>query len=455
MTAPDRMLAPFPLDDGLRIGLASPINLRSAIGRISVGVADALIGRGHAVTFIATELDPAAAVQAHPTAAPVVHWRSLSRPEMARRFDIIVCNVGDNYLFHAGLFGLLGVTPTLGVFHDVYLQNLFNGWLWDQAQAHGEAWARRSRFEVLKAVYGRQTADWAMQDSPPSLSELAERAPMTEWLGARFDAALTHADFYAERLRASCPGPIATASLPVRDRAVPPLRARGPNEGAPLQILTVGVMNANKCAEQVIEAIAGSPRLRDTAAYRLAGPIDDGEAERLRALAAQRGFAGLHIDGPVSDEVLLERLNEADIICCLRRPVLEGASASAIEAMLAGRPTVVADAGFYSELPDAFVAKTPADFSIGDLTEQFERLARDESLRLSMGEGGRAWALDRFHLEQYRSALEYLMRDCIEAAPVLRMGDVFGAELAAIGLSPDDPAIGRIASAVGTLLALQ
>jgi hypothetical protein len=35
------------------------------------------------------------------------------------------------------------------------------------------------------------------------------------------------------------------------------------------------------------------------------------------------------------------------------------------------------------------------------------------------------------------------------------MGDVFGAELAAIGLSPDDRAIGRIASAVGTLLALQ
>ena len=44
---------------------------------------------------------------------------------------------------------------------------------------------------------------------------MAQRLPMIEWMGARCEGALAHSAFYLDRLRASCPGPVQTAAMPV------------------------------------------------------------------------------------------------------------------------------------------------------------------------------------------------------------------------------------------------
>ena len=132
----------------------------------------------------------------------------------------------------------------------------------------------------------------------------------------------------------------------------------------------------------------------------------------------------------MEDDVLVARLEDSDIICCLRKPVMEGASGSAIEALQSGRPTIVADAGFYAELPDNLVFKVPADVPLEDVRRQLERLVADEALRRRVGARARPWATDRFNVERYATSVERLARKTVDS--LRRREDGAGAVLRAV-----------------------
>ncbi|HYD45195.1 MAG TPA: glycosyltransferase family 4 protein, partial [Phenylobacterium sp.] len=276
-----------------------------------------------------------------------------------------------------------------------------------------------------------------------------ERTPMVEWIARHCAGALTHARHYADRIEAVCPGPVATAPLPWPPRKVSPLR---PRARAQQIALTVGVMNRNKCAEEAIRAIAGSEALKASLRYHLVGRIHDEERDRLTALAADLGYEGLTIFGDVDAESLEARLREADMICCLRRPVLEGASGSLIEALQSGRPTIVADAGSYAEVPDGMAVKVPAEVPVEALRRAFEQLAADEPLRRDMGARAAAWAKARYTAENYAAALEPLIEATIEAQPMLHLARHLGSELASLGLGRDDPAVRHLAAKLESVL---
>jgi glycosyltransferase involved in cell wall biosynthesis len=429
----------------MRIAWASPVSASSAIARVSADVVTRLVDRGHRVCVIATEWEEAGAA-ARPMGAEVVTWREAQRPGFDAGFDVLFVNIGDNYAFHAGVFDLMGRWPTVGVFHDFYLHNLFNGWVWDGGRQDEAAQAARHA-RVVVQTYGETALPLAnaARRGEAALSDLATALPMTEWLAASCDGALAHAAYYLGRLRAGCPGPVRQAAMPVSGRGVPPLRPRAPHR---LILLTVGVMNPNKCADRVIDAL-GSSDLGAAVAYHLVGPISTEETSRLRACAEAAGYDGLSVHGAVSDEALQAHLADSDVICCLRDPVLEGSSGSAIEALLAGRPVIVADAGFYRELPDACVCKVEADIPNADLVAVLGRLARDETLRIDLGAAARDWATQHFDLEAYAVAIETLAQETLETRPVLHMARQIGGELHRLGLSPTDPAVERI----GTVLA--
>ncbi len=430
----------------LRIAWGTPMNAASAIGRIGVRIAGALRSRGAEVTLVATDHEPPEAMVPTPPELPVLHWSELEMSRLATDFDRVVVNVGDHFPNHAGVFPMLESAPCLAVMHDMYVGNLFNGWLWWRGSHPGE----REVFTVQ--TYGPAAALLARRRDRGELplEEEAAACPMTEWVAARAAGALAHAPFYLPRLAGACPGPVAVAGLPVESRGVPPLP---PRAGRRPVALTVGVMNPNKCVDRVIAAICGSPALRDGLDYRLVGPVTDEEAARLRALAAQGGYERLSIEGPADEASLDAALADADLIVCLRRPVLEGASASVVEALLAGRPTLTADAGCYADLPDETVVKVPADVPVEGVRLALERLAGDEGLRRDMGARGRAYAERTFTLDAYLQVLEPLAAATAAAAPVLRMARNLGGILAELGLERDDPAAARIASALQPLFA--
>jgi glycosyltransferase involved in cell wall biosynthesis len=260
---------------------------------------------------------------------------------------------------------------------------------------------------------------------------------------------LAHAHFYAPKLEAVCLGPVAVTPLCCPDRATPP---GPPKAKSQLTITTVGVMNPNKRVADVIQALGGSEALK-ACVYRLVGPISDEERTRLEALALEVGFENLVIDGAVDDDTLDRRLDEADIMVALRKPVLEGASGSACEGMLSGRPTVVARAGFYGELPDDLVFKIDGDIAVDELRSTLERLVSDDALRRDTGKAARAWALETLNAARYAEAVETLAQAEVTSRPLLAVGRRIGGELKAMGLPAEDPAAARIGATLQKLFA--
>jgi glycosyltransferase involved in cell wall biosynthesis len=210
-------------------------------------------------------------------------------------------------------------------------------------------------------------------------------------------------------------------------------------------IATIGVINPNKCADAVIRAIGASPTLRTNCRFRIIGVIANAERIRLQNLSRELGFDQLDIVGEVDDPALVSELEHADILSCLRDPVLEGASASAIEAMKSGRPIIVSDAGFYAELPDNLVFKIPAAIDVPQLTAVLERLVQDEELRRQTGLRAKDWAMRTFTTEAYVNVLEDLLTRFINATPLLAVGTRIGRQLAELDIADNDPTIERLA----------
>jgi glycosyltransferase involved in cell wall biosynthesis len=428
----------------MKIAWVTPFSQRSAIGRVSATVTDALFARNHEVVIIRSEYDRHDATPTHPSLLATVWWHDVSARDIEEQNDIIVLNFGDNYNYHAGALALADNGLSLGIFHDYYLYNLFNRWIF-----HNELGEDLHQREIC-SVYGESVlplAAKAWRNSAP-VEQIAGDFPMTEWLARHCGAALAHSRFYLPRLENSCPGPTAVAPLCFDDRGIAPLPKRT-EQG--LVVTTVGVINPNKCVDTVIRAIAVSPTLRSNCRFRLVGAIIDSERSRLKALCQQVGFEHLDILGEVNNDTLVQELECADLLCCLRKPVLEGASASAIEGMKSGRPLIVADAGFYADLPDDLVFKVPPCADEPSLTALLERLAADEGLRRRIGTKAQNWALQTFTTDAYLAVLEGLMVEFIKAKPLLAVASRTGRQLAALGMEPDDPAVQQIGERMAAL----
>lgn len=421
----------------MKIAWVTPFSRRSAIGRVSASVTAALARRGHQIAIIRSESARDDNTQAHQTMLPICWWQDINTQNMDHLYDLIVLNIGDNYNFHAGIMAFIDRSVCLGIFHDFYLYNFFQQWI-VQKDFGPDIYDQ----EVL-VTYGNSSLSLARAAwrNEAQLQDVADLLPMTEWMASRCGAALAHSRFYLTRLEAACAGPVNVAPLPFDARDVPLLFHRNRNE---VVLLTVGVMNPNKCVAEVIKAICAAPRLRARCRYRLAGIVSDAERARLARIASEGGFTKLDFLGEIDDAILTKELANSDVVICLRKPVLEGASASAIEAMKSGRPVVVANAGFYRDLPDDLVFKVPPSVEETAVAELLERLVKEESLRVDSGRKARTWACDTFTTERYAAAFEALARDFIQARPALSLARRVGHELAALGVRTEDPGVASL-----------
>lgn len=402
----------------MRIAWATPFNERSAIARVSDIVTAEIASRGMAVEILRTEMDKARALPPLPTAVPV-RPPGRHKPEALRQeFDLVVVNLGDYFAFHGGALYLMSELPALAIFHDAYLRNLVAGWR-EASGLDATELAGLCRIGII------DQGDWC--DLP--------------WLATMALGAVAHGSHYADVIRQACPGPVAAIPLAFPDSGPAPRRA---GQDGDFVVTTIGIMNANKQMDRVIGALGASVELRQRAIYRLIGPIEDSERQRLLGLAQAAGIRTPEIFGWVPDERLQELLGEADAICCLRYPIMEGGSASLITSLYSGRPTVVADAGAYAEVPDDLVWKVPYGAQPSELTPVLEAIAADPDGADRRAAKARAWAVDTYSAKAYVDALLPHMKSCLNWTPVIDAGRGLGTILSQFGLDASDPAAGRI-----------
>lgn len=336
----------------MKILWLTPISERSAIGRSSRYVVEILVKEGHDVTVVSSETEVSAKPQAF-LARTFTSVKAFREQEDLANFDAIIAHFGDHFPNHAGCLNFLGDPRLIGIFHDADMTNFGNGFF-----AFGET---------------------LLPDVP---QDALSRGDITGLIAAHCAGAVAHSPFYAGALDA-CDGPVAIIPLAWDlDKAVrlkADSRKISPT-GNRIGIATIGHINRNKCADRVIRAIGRSESLRTRCDYRLVGAIEDKERDYLSGLATEQGVS-LTIFGAVDDATLNEEIGRADIISCLREPVLEGASASAIECMMHGKAVMVSHAGFYLELPSDCVIRVAAETRPEDILRSLEPIALDAARR--------------------------------------------------------------------------
>jgi glycosyltransferase involved in cell wall biosynthesis len=167
---------------------------------------------------------------------------------------------------------------------------------------------------------------------------------------------VTHSAYAADRVRDLTVGRTSVAPLPVLG---PSASARRPGTSSgELRLVVAGALNANKCVDRLLEAIASHEALAAVATVRVVGPAGNAARDAVLALADRLGLAErVVVTGALPRDAYDAELAAASVLVCLRDPVLEAASASLLEGMATGGAAVVLDTGHYAELPDDAVVK--------------------------------------------------------------------------------------------------
>jgi glycosyltransferase involved in cell wall biosynthesis len=254
---------------------------------------------------------------------------------------------------------------------------------------------------------------------------------------------VVHSEFLRRRVAQVFPGPVKKLGLPhLPDRDGPVLsRAElGIPEDRTL-ILTIGHVNPNKRIPSVIEALG---RCRG-AVYVVAGPCEDAYRETLESLVRVNGLGdSVRFTGYAPDAHLRSYLEHADLCVNLRHPVTEGASGSVIEEMLYGKPVIVTDTGFYSELPDDCVRKVNPRREREELRQALRELLHDPPARRDMGARALRYAAAEFRADAYAAGIREMAGELLYAKPLLRYADRIGAILSHMGVSADMPVIDTV-----------
>lgn len=410
----------------MRLVVFSPVTIASAIGRVTGLIVAQLTAEGHEVLVVRTEDYSHLRSQPRELGVPILAWdEEFAIRDAVQRADAIVYQVGDNYQFHRGCVEWLPRLPGIVCLHDYFVGDLFLVW----ALAH-----KAEAQSVLRGWYGDAVASkyFAWSVSSTFIDRTAATAPMTEWIGAMARGVIVHSGWDVDRVLRSCAGPVQVLPLPYEAPATLPRTVASATPLGRFTVLTVGHVNRNKRAESVIRAIGGSSRLKDRATYMLIGRITIDETARLQDVASELGV-DLLIRGEVDDGELEHAMASVDVVCCLRYPALESASASAIEAMLAGKAILVMDTGFYRDLPDDVAGKVSPERELADITRILEDLESDEGKRQALARRAADWARSTFRADNYATSLVQLARAVAAATPPIDAARYFAETLARWG----------------------
>jgi glycosyltransferase involved in cell wall biosynthesis len=295
---------------------------------------------------------------------------------------------------------------------------------------------------------GRLLGHGVLDQRIPMLWELRpEQFPLSAGILSRATGLLVHSRFVERRAREiGFAGPIWRVPHPTW----PPPTDLAPPGLPPGRLPVIGCfgnLNPTKRVPQLLQAFA---RLRERfpdALLVLAGaPAPrfrlDERLDRLGLL----GSGAVARFGYVDERLLWSLVAASDVCVSLRAPTMGETSGVAIRTLCLGRPLVVSDVGWFSELPDSVAAKVPVDeWEVDTLAAVLERLAEDRGLREAMGEAGRAYAQREHGLERVAEAYAAALEEAAGGAQVReRVLGELAAAAAGAGLAADGPELADI-----------
>ena len=418
-----------------RIAMVTSIDRRSAIARAALRTAATLAESVDVTVF--------AEPTSHPLRCPLP-LRTIDDGAL-HAHDHVIVELGDSP-FHVQSFWAARRVPSIVILHDVLLAHLVAACMsLDDVRSELTRWYGPERAAVAMRGAGTARPAW---DGPGALD-----VPLFEPALEHATGVVVHSTFARCHVEAGCLAPVRV--VPLAYEAVWEAVAPEPPPSAPSRtLLTLGHANANKCHELVIEAVAelDDPSVR----YVIAGDISAQRRERLRGLAAAFGVdRQVEVLGAVSDRRAAELIAAASVCVNLRRPTIEGGSASLVEQMAAGRCVVVFDQGCYADAPDDTVVKLPAATGPVDLARGLGALLADPDRRARIGEAARTHAREVHSFDAYAASVLGFLDEVGAAEPHLSLAHRVAEQTRSWGMQPGSPLAGRWAAAITATTASQ
>ncbi|MGI6153100.1 MAG: glycosyltransferase family 4 protein [Christensenellaceae bacterium] len=441
----------------MKIAWFTPFVVKSAIGNYSKNAVEALERYTDAKVDVFALRDTDS--QLRQTSVNVVEYRKGHPPiHLLSQYDAVVYNMGDNLEFHADIYEIAQQWPGVVIDHDACMLNFIKGY----CIATGGAEKFRTLVDVL---FGEGTGRTLEEDlnNPITYTRVNFlKYNMQKPIVQNAAGVVVHSEYHKKILEEQYDGPITVIPHIATTEYREPHKDAGFAGYAPgkLNILSVGLVNWNKQADKVMDAIAGSPYLRENVRYTLVGATDNQAylSRLLQKLREDNLDDCVKIMGRVDYETLDRYYDHADVICNLRYPALEGGSGSLEEQLVQGKPVIVMDTGVYSEMPDDCVVKIDVRNLKQELPQKLERLARDNAYREQIGRNAAAFAKEEFSREKYANLLHEFLEQPFNKKnrflmPLYQVTKKIERELAYLGLDTavGDPAlkmVGHVAEEV-------
>ncbi|MGH3001878.1 MAG: glycosyltransferase family 4 protein, partial [Gaiellaceae bacterium] len=304
-----------------------------------------------------------------PSRSGIADYSALLLPALRERIDVVVAQPGkrppvaDVALYHVGnepdahgwIVDALRRRPGVVVLHEYVLHHLIAGITIGRRDGRGYLDAMERELGVAGRLLGLGVLDNLL----PLLWETQpERFPLAGPVLDAADGLIVHSDYVARRVReAGYDGRLWRIPHPAWSMSAvePEARVRGdPSIGC------FGFLNMNKRIPQLLEAFAAFRRHRPKARLLLAGGAGErfDVTRRLERLGLTEGVERLDY---VPEDLMWSLMAACDVLVNLRYPTMGETSGSAIRALSLGKPLVVSDVGWFSELPDDAVLKVPVD----------------------------------------------------------------------------------------------
>jgi glycosyltransferase involved in cell wall biosynthesis len=349
-----------------------------------------------------------------------------------RGTDLAVYHIGNNPDAHGWIFEALRRTPGVVVLHDFVLHHLVAGLTIGRRDGHGYLDAMEREGGVVGRLLGHAVLDKRI---PPLWENRPEDFHLAGEVLALATGLIVHSRYVEDKARAAgYEGPVWIVPHPAFP--VPDLTAAD-IDGEPL-FGSFGNVNASKRVPQLLQAFATVRQRHEASALLLVGAISPGFDLDRRLQRLGLDGAGLVREGYVGEGRLWELMAAADVHVNLRSPTMGETSGTVIRALSLGRPLIVSDVGWFSELPDDVALKVPVDDrEVETLTGALELLATRPDVRRAMGAAARDLAQREHDLERvaelYVAAFE-------QAAGGDAVGDAVLREVseaaAAVGIAP-------------------
>jgi glycosyltransferase involved in cell wall biosynthesis len=375
----------------MRIAWFTPLCKASAIGRFGTTIVAALAK----IPGCEVEIWTHQRENLHATAQKVRHFnaKDVSAKDLAK-FDYLVYNLGNYLPYHLPIFEISQRQPGVVILHDYCMHHFFAGYYLSHI---GSAEKYLAHLEDLYGPEARTKAARGLKGKRP-LHEADDVVAYPFWEAclSRAKAIVVHSDFGADLVRARSQLPVTAPSLPhlhygKLEEGIPAINRGAVGDDGKIHLLSLGHVNPNKRIHVVLEALSKLPELKNAVRYHVIGPMDHQAYKKtLHDLTARYGLEStVEFLGFQPDEVLYEHMCKAHVCVNLRHPVFETGSASLIEAMHFGLPTIVSDTGVYRDMPESCVWRIPLQDECSHLQQALQALITGPARRRQLSNNAR------------------------------------------------------------------